>query len=269
VGRASVAVASGVRVREVADPKCRCPGTGRPRWMSQTPRGALPGSLAPGRGRRRRAAGRRRRTGGGAGSAWLRSGFSRRRVSAGSRRGRGCRCGAGRFRRCRDVAVAAVSGAGEPVADVLAAGGVEGGGAGRDAKWLRSGNRAMSRASARMRAAPAGPMPWMSIRCEPVAATAALSSAFMALSLASRRCRSSSSSAAIRRRVLPAGSRGRTVASSAWYWRVDFFTGAPPGSRSRNRRCSRPRAWLRARDSSSRRPPHPQHHQLRTGADLS
>jgi hypothetical protein len=39
-----VAVASGVRVREVADPKCRCPGTGRPRWMTKTPRGALPGS---------------------------------------------------------------------------------------------------------------------------------------------------------------------------------------------------------------------------------
>jgi len=34
------AVASSVRVREVADPKCRCPGTGRPRWISETPWGA-------------------------------------------------------------------------------------------------------------------------------------------------------------------------------------------------------------------------------------
>ena len=53
----------------------------------------------------------------------------------------------------------------------------------QDAKWLRSGNRAMSPTSARIRAAPAGPMPWMSIRCEPVARTAALSSAFIALEL--------------------------------------------------------------------------------------
>ena len=78
------------------------------------------------------------------------------------------------------------------------------------------GKRATSPTSAKIRAAPAGPMPWMSIRCDPLAATAALSSAFIALSLASRRPMSASSSAAIRRRVLPAGSRGRTVASSAF-----------------------------------------------------
>jgi hypothetical protein len=29
-----------VRVREVAGPKCRCPGAGRPRWIEQSPRGA-------------------------------------------------------------------------------------------------------------------------------------------------------------------------------------------------------------------------------------
>ena len=45
-------VASEVRVREVADPKCRCPGTGRPRRIEETPRGALPGSLLPDRERR-------------------------------------------------------------------------------------------------------------------------------------------------------------------------------------------------------------------------
>ena len=49
VARAGAAVASVVRVRKVADPKCRCPGTGRPRWMTETPRGALPGSRVPGR----------------------------------------------------------------------------------------------------------------------------------------------------------------------------------------------------------------------------
>ena len=36
-------VASRVRVREVTDPKCRCPGVGRPRWIQESPRGVLPG----------------------------------------------------------------------------------------------------------------------------------------------------------------------------------------------------------------------------------
>lgn len=44
--RSSVAwragVASLVRVREVADPKCRCAGASRPRWTEVSPRGALP-----------------------------------------------------------------------------------------------------------------------------------------------------------------------------------------------------------------------------------
>jgi hypothetical protein len=35
-------VASVLRVREVADPKCRCAGAGRPRWILETPRSALP-----------------------------------------------------------------------------------------------------------------------------------------------------------------------------------------------------------------------------------
>jgi hypothetical protein len=100
------------------------------------------------------------------------------------------------------VVEAAVPGPRQPVAQMLAAGGVDRGVPVQDAKWFRSGNRAMSPASARIRAAPAGPMPWMSIKCEPVARTAFLSSAFM-LSLGSKRCRSSSSSAAIRRRVFP------------------------------------------------------------------
>ena len=37
-------VASELRVREVADPKCRCAGAGRPRWTRETLRSALPGS---------------------------------------------------------------------------------------------------------------------------------------------------------------------------------------------------------------------------------
>jgi hypothetical protein len=93
-----VAVASGVRVREVADPKCRCPGTGRPRWMTKTPRGALPGSRFPGSGSRLRAAGRRHRTGAAAGSASLPWGSSWRRACAGSSRGLQCRGAAGRSR---------------------------------------------------------------------------------------------------------------------------------------------------------------------------
>ena len=31
-----------LRVREVADPKCRCAGEGRTRWILESPRGALP-----------------------------------------------------------------------------------------------------------------------------------------------------------------------------------------------------------------------------------
>ena len=42
-------VASSPRVREVADPKCRCAGAGRPRWIDETPRSALP-DPCPGRG---------------------------------------------------------------------------------------------------------------------------------------------------------------------------------------------------------------------------
>lgn len=124
--------------------------------------------------------------------------------------------------------------------------------------------------SARILAAPAGPMPWMSISCDPVARTAALSSAFIAVSLASRRSMPASSPAAIRRRVWPAASRGRTVASSFLYWAVDFFTGAPPGTSPGNRRCIRFSACARARDSSSRRShQQPQHRQLRIGTDLT
>ena len=55
-------VASVLRVREVADPKCRCAGAGRPRWILETPRSALPGPfrVPPGvlRGRRRPGGGR-------------------------------------------------------------------------------------------------------------------------------------------------------------------------------------------------------------------
>jgi hypothetical protein len=142
---------------------------------------------------------------------------------------------------------AAVAGPGQPVAVVLAAGGIDRRGAGREAKCARLGNRPTSPTSARMRAAPAGPTPWMSIRREPVTRTVALSSAFIAFSLASSRSRSASSSAAIRRRIFPAGSRGRTPASSVLYWLTDFFTGAPPGSSSRNSRCSRFSACARAR----------------------
>jgi hypothetical protein len=46
----------------------------------------------------------------------------------------------------------------------------------QDAKWLRSGNRATSPTSAGIRAAPAGPIPHGSIRCEPRSRTAAASS---------------------------------------------------------------------------------------------
>ena len=119
-------VASRVRVREVAGPKSRRPGSGRPRWILESSPSALPGLLSPllvpGWRRRRRAGGRRRRTGAGAGSAWLPSGSSRRRACAGSRPGRGCRCAAGDAGHVQHVVQPAVPGAGQAVADVLAAG---------------------------------------------------------------------------------------------------------------------------------------------------
>jgi hypothetical protein len=34
-------VASFARVREVADPKCRCAGVGRPRWIEESPRSLI------------------------------------------------------------------------------------------------------------------------------------------------------------------------------------------------------------------------------------
>ena len=68
-GLVRVGVAWGVRVREVAYPKCRCAGVGRPRWIVESPRSALPGPHRHGwlvstarRGRRRRVVGRSRRT---------------------------------------------------------------------------------------------------------------------------------------------------------------------------------------------------------------
>ncbi len=125
VALAVVAVASGMRVREVADPKGRCPGTGRPRWIEETPRGALPGSLVPDRQRRRPAAGRPRRTGAGAGSASLPSRSCLRRACAGSRPGPRCRSGAGQSRPYRGRGRAAVPGARQPVPQMLAAGGVD------------------------------------------------------------------------------------------------------------------------------------------------
>ena len=57
----------------------------------------------------------------------------------------------------------------------------------QDAKRLRLGNRATSPTSARILAAPAGPMPWRSISRDPLASTAAFSSDFMTLSPPSRR----------------------------------------------------------------------------------
>ena len=85
----------------------------------------------------------------------------------------------------------------------------------QDAKRFRSPNRATSPTSAKVLAATTGPTPWMSINVEPRATTRVLSSAVAFLIFASTATRSASSSAAIRRRVLPAMSRGRTVARIA------------------------------------------------------
>src|SRR3954449_3611247 len=109
----------------------------------------------------------------------------------------------------------------------------------QDAKWLRSGNRATSPTSARIRAAPAGPMPRKSIRCEPRARTAPASSLVRAFSLASVATRSATSSTAIRRVVLPTTNLGLTVASSRLALVEVRSFPAPPGMSSVSSRCNR------------------------------
>ncbi len=83
----------------------------------------------------------------------------------------------------------------------------------QDANRLRSANRLTSPTSARIRAATTGPMPWCSISRESRAMTMAFSSEVAFFIFDSITIRSASSSAAIRRRVLPTRSRGRTPAS--------------------------------------------------------
>ena len=101
------------------------------------------------------------------------------------------------------------------------------------------GKRAMSPTSARMRAALTGPMPCRSIRCDPVASTAAFSSGFDAFSCASTRTSSRTWSAAIRRRVVRPGHGAAPRRAAAGTGRPTSVRGAPPGISSVNSRCSR------------------------------
>ncbi len=94
----------------------------------------------------------------------------------------------------------------------------------------RSGNRVMSPTSTSNRAAPDGPLPWRSSNDVPVAATSSRSSLSAAFFRTWIRSRSATSSAATRRLVLPAMSRGRTPASSAFAWAADRSFFAPPGT---------------------------------------
>ena len=98
--------------------------------------------------------------------------------------------------------------------DLLTEGGIQGCGAGPGCEVVAVGNRPMSPPSARILAAPAGPTPCRSIRCEPRARTAVLSSLVRVFSLASVATRSASSSTAIRRVVSPTRDLGFTVAIS-------------------------------------------------------
>src|SRR5450755_412075 len=142
--RARPGVASRVRVREVAGPKSRCPGSGRPRWISESSPSALPCPpdlvlLLAVRRRRRRAGGRPRRTGAGAGTAWPPWRSWTAAACAGSRPGRGCRGGAGDAGHAGHVVEPAVAGAGQAVAGVLSAGGIDRRGAGRGGKVVAVG----------------------------------------------------------------------------------------------------------------------------------
>ena len=193
-----------VRVREVADPKCRCAGVSRPRWICVTPRGALPDprprALWRPSWRRCGAGGTARRRSAASGSASLRPWSCRRRACAGSRPGRGCRGGSGwsaamwimwfirrfpaRERRWRTISPEEASMGAVPV---------------QDANRLRSVNRATSPVSARVRAATTGPTPGSSISVEPEARTISLSSLVRALIFFSTAISSAICSAASRR----------------------------------------------------------------------
>ena len=96
-------------------------------------------------------------------------------------------------------------------------------------------------------------MPCRSIRVDPRVVTSPVSSLSRALVFLSIAPGSPASSTASRRRVLPARSRGLTVAISARACRADRNFPAPPGSSSSSSRCSRPATWVRAWPSSSRR----------------
>ena len=109
----------------------------------------------------------------------------------------------------------------------------------QDANRFRSANRATSPTSARTRAATTGPTPHRSISREPRARTMALSSAVAFFIFASTATSSASSSAAIRRRVLPATSRGRTEASIGLACPVVMSFFACPGSSSASSACNR------------------------------
>ena len=128
-GVGGAVVASVLRVREVADPKGRCAGAGRPRWILETPRSALPGPCQL-LGRRRGVAGRSRRRSCVRGSASPPSVSCRRRACSGSRHGLRCRVGSGSSRRCGSCGHRTVAGSGETVANGLARGRLDRGGAG-------------------------------------------------------------------------------------------------------------------------------------------
>lgn len=91
----------------------------------------------------------------------------------------------------------------------------------QEAKRLQSVNRATSPVSASTRAATTGPTPGSSIKLDPDARTIASSSLVTALAFLSIALSSAISSAASRRRVLPAMSLGRTVARMALAWVVE------------------------------------------------
>jgi hypothetical protein len=71
-----------------------------------------------------------------------------------------------------DVVDPAVAGAGEAVADLSPEDASRGAVPVQEANRLRSAKRAMSPTSATIRAAPAGPTPWICIRLEPRSVTA-------------------------------------------------------------------------------------------------
>jgi hypothetical protein len=131
----------------------------------------------------------------------------------------------------QDPVDAPVPGARQPVAGLAAGGGVQRRGAVPGGEPVAAGEPVDVADVGEQPGGPDGPMPCRSIRVDPRAVTSSVSSLSRARVFLSMASSSPASSAASRRRVLPARSRGLTVASSVRACRAETVPVACPSER--------------------------------------